>query len=201
MILMEVIYYYDSSNDYLVLFISEISLEVPLTHVLHSNVSHVFSSFFGVSTYCRRLATSECPPRDPLGERCLAGKCLARIPAATMVRSDWTNLNGLWDYSIRLVDGEKPSEWDGKILVPFAVESALSGVGKTVSPDEKLWYRRNFSKPSVPEGDRLLLHFGAVDWQCTLWVNGQLVGEHEGALIRSALTLPMHYATAITRSF
>ncbi|WP_210417964.1 glycoside hydrolase family 2 protein [Bythopirellula goksoeyrii] len=101
-------------------------------------------------------------------------------PRPQMVRSDWTNLNGLWDYAIRPRNGEKPSEWDGEILVPFAVESALSGVGKTVSPDEKLWYRRKFSKPSVPDGDRLLLHFGAVDWRCSVWVNGQLVGEHEG---------------------
>ena len=104
----------------------------------------------------------------------------SEYPRPQMVRPEWTNLNGLWQYAIQAKDAAKPSEWAGQILVPFAVESALSGVMKSVQPDQKLWYRRTFETPDLPEGGRLLLHFGAVDWQCTVWVNGTEVGEHVG---------------------
>ncbi len=101
-------------------------------------------------------------------------------PRPQMVRPEWTNLNGLWQYAIQSKDATKPAKWDGEILVPFAVESALSGVMKSVQPDERLWYRRSFDVPALAEGSRLLLHFGAVDWQCTVWINGNEVGEHVG---------------------
>ncbi|MEX2172487.1 MAG: sugar-binding domain-containing protein [Pirellulales bacterium] len=101
-------------------------------------------------------------------------------PRPQMVRSKWTNLNGLWQYAIAPRDADTPTQWDGEILVPFAVESALSGVQKPVSPDQRLWYRRTFAKPMLPKGQRLLLHFGAVDWEATVWVNGKQVGEHRG---------------------
>jgi hypothetical protein len=101
-------------------------------------------------------------------------------PRPQMVRPSWTNLNGLWEYAIGAKAEDKPEQWDGQILVPFAVESALSGVQKRVGPDERLWYRRTFATPSMPERGRLLLHFGAVDWQAKVWVNGKEVGTHEG---------------------
>ena len=101
-------------------------------------------------------------------------------PRPQMVRKDWTNLNGLWDYAIRPQGENKPRTWDGQILVPFPVESALSGVRKPVQPNQRLWYRREFKKPDIQEGGSLLLHFGAVDWQCTVWVNGKQVGKHVG---------------------
>jgi hypothetical protein len=97
-----------------------------------------------------------------------------------MVRAGWMTLNGLWDYAVRPKAEDKPQQWDGKILVPFAVESALSGVKKSVTPEQRLWYRRTFKTPTLPENGRLLLHFGAVDWQCTAWVNGREIGRHEG---------------------
>ena len=90
------------------------------------------------------------------------------------------NLNGLWEYAIRPAAEEQPEKWDGEILVPFPIESALSGVMKPVRPEERLWYRRKFPTPPLPSGGHLLLHFGAVDWKCTVWVNGKQVGEHTG---------------------
>src|SRR5262245_52683150 len=94
-------------------------------------------------------------------------------PRPQMVRADWVNLNGLCDYAIRPKSEEQPQQWYGKILVPFAVESALSGVKKPVKPEERLWYRRTFEAPALPAEGRLLLHFGAVDWECTVWLNGK----------------------------
>jgi hypothetical protein len=86
-------------------------------------------------------------------------------PRPQMVRPDWVNLDGLWDYAVRPKSENQPTLWDGKILVPFAIESALSRVQKPVSPDERLWYRRTFIKPKLSADGRLLLHLGGVDWQ------------------------------------
>lgn len=101
-------------------------------------------------------------------------------PRPQMVRTRWMNLNGLWDYAIRPKDEGPPQQYDGQILVPFPVESQLSGVQQSVGPDNRLWYRRTFSAPELYPDGRLLLHFGAVDWHATVWVNGQQVGEHKG---------------------
>ena len=108
---------------------------------------------------------------------------LPEYPRPQLVREHWLNLNGLWDYAIRPKDETSPpDDWDGQILVPFAVESALSGVMKPVGPDNRLWYRRTFEVPADEawQDKRTLLHFGAVDWDCTVWVNGEEVGNHQG---------------------
>ena len=85
-------------------------------------------------------------------------------------------------------DAETPPDtWDGEILVPFCVESALSGVGRRVGPDQALWYRRTFEAARPTDGGRLLLHFGAVDWHAKLWVNGKRVDIY-GTTIRSHIT-------------
>jgi beta-galactosidase/beta-glucuronidase len=101
-------------------------------------------------------------------------------PRPQMARDAWMNLNGLWEMTIAS-DGEAvPQRFDQKILVPFAGESALSGVGKTIGKDNHLWYRRTMSLPQNFRGKNVLLHFGAVDWRCKVYVNKTLVGTHEG---------------------
>lgn len=92
----------------------------------------------------------------------------------------WLNLNGLWDYAIRSKGENNIGEYDGKILVPFCIESSLSGVQKYVGKDNELWYQREFEVPSKWRGKRILLHFGAVDWKCDVWVNDIKVGSHTG---------------------
>ncbi len=105
---------------------------------------------------------------------------LPEYPRPQMVRERWLNLNGLWDYAITAKEAGRPADWDGQILVPFAVESALSGAGKPVGSAKALWYRRTVSVPKDWRGGRVLLHFGAVDWECTVWVNGLESGTHRG---------------------
>lgn len=104
-------------------------------------------------------------------------------PRPQMQRTNWQNLNGLWDYAILAKDAAAPQRFDGKILVPFASEAALSGVGRAVKPEERLWYRRTFSIPAAWRGQRVMLHFGAVDWQAVVSVNGRKVGEHKGGYV------------------
>src|SRR6185503_10129 len=94
-------------------------------------------------------------------------------PRPQMVRSEWLNLNGLWDYAIRgTASGEKPDRYEGQILVPFPIESALSGVMKQVGQSNRLWYHRTFTLPAGWSGKQVLLHFGAVDWEATVFING-----------------------------
>lgn len=105
---------------------------------------------------------------------------LPEYPRPIMERTEWKNLNGLWDYAIIEKGKHTPSVFDGKILVPFAVESSLSGVAKTVGAEKELVYRRSFDVPSSWKGKRVLLHFGAVDWKTDVWVNDVKVGSHTG---------------------
>lgn len=105
---------------------------------------------------------------------------LPEYPRPIMERTDWMNLNGLWNYAITPVGQSAPQKFDGQILVPFPVESSLSGVGKRLGEKNDLWYQRTFSVPSKWKGERVLLHFGAVDWKADVWVNEVKVGQHTG---------------------
>jgi hypothetical protein len=102
-----------------------------------------------------------------------------QYPRPDMVRNAWINLNGLWDYSITQ-KGKKPEKWDGSILVPYPVESALSGVRKKISEKENLWYKRDFSIPNIWKKKNILLNFEACDWETTVWVDGKEIGTHRG---------------------
>ena len=100
-------------------------------------------------------------------------------PRPQMVRENWMNLNGLWNYAITNLN-TVPTYVEGEILVPFAVESSLSGVGRRITKENILWYQREFTVPSEWNGQNIILHFGAVDWQAEVFVNGERVGEHKG---------------------
>jgi hypothetical protein len=129
------------------------------------------------------------PPASPVPATRLQTKWAAQVtpdhvlpeyPRPQLARRDWINLNGQWSYAIADADAARPSTFDGKILVPFPIESQLSGAGVWVTPAQRLWYRRTFPTPQLPTGNRLLLNFGAVDWEAVVYVNGTSAGVHRG---------------------
>ncbi|UPK68006.1 sugar-binding domain-containing protein [Chitinophaga filiformis] len=105
---------------------------------------------------------------------------LSEYPRPQLVRNKWINLNGLWEYAITPKTSDVPNAYDGSILVPYPVESALSGIKKFLKPEELLWYRRSFKNPTTRSGERVLLHFGAVDFESTIFLNGKQLMVHIG---------------------
>jgi beta-galactosidase/beta-glucuronidase len=108
------------------------------------------------------------------------GRAWKEYPRPQLVREQWLNLNGVWEYAIAPKDSEPFPGKQGEIRVPYPVQSYLSGVRKQVYADQSLWYRRTFTVPAGWSGQQVQLNFGAVDWQCWVYVNGKLAGEHSG---------------------
>ncbi|MET0998008.1 MAG: sugar-binding domain-containing protein [Marmoricola sp.] len=107
---------------------------------------------------------------------------LPEHPRPQLVRPGWVSLNGPWEYAFTGT-ADRPASYDGEIVVPFSPEAPLSGVERQLQPDEWLWYRRSVTAPAPPPGGRVLLHFGAVDQSCTVWVDGVECGSHTGGYL------------------
>ena len=105
---------------------------------------------------------------------------LPEYPRPQMVRGEWKSLNGLWDYAVTGIAAARPEKAEGSILVPYPIESSLSGVGRIIKPGEALWYNTKFQTPKEWKGKRVLLNFGAVDWKADVYVNDIMVGSHTG---------------------
>lgn len=105
---------------------------------------------------------------------------LPEYPRPQLERADWVNLNGEWEYAIKPKGEVEPASFDGNILVPFAVESSLSGVQKEVGDRNELWYKRTFNVPSNWKNKDVVINFGAVDWKADVFVNDILIGSHQG---------------------
>ncbi len=131
------------------------------------------------------------------GEQLDPNNVLQEYPRPQMARESYTNLNGLWAYAITATS-QVPEVFDGDILVPFSPESTLSGVNRSLGPNEFLWYRRRFSLPqsSKPQSkeNRTLLHFGAVDQWAQVFINGAFAGEHVGGYLPFTLDITEHLA-------
>ncbi|MEM6692435.1 MAG: sugar-binding domain-containing protein [Planctomycetota bacterium] len=136
------------------------------------------------------------PMKTPWTDQVTPGDVLPEHPQPQFQRDSWMSLNGLWNYKLEKVDfepiqgfidkpsmteGEKPQDWDGELLIPFAVDSPLSGVMHVLRPQERIWYQRPFKLADNMRGKRILLHIEASDWETSVYVNGQKIGQHRGA--------------------
>ncbi len=159
--------------------------------------------FFFTCMQLGQLNAQESPSWRPAGDKIKSpwathidvAKPLPEYPRPQLVRAHWQNLNGLWDYAIVAGKlGAAPGNYDGQLLVPFAIESALSGVGRTVGKDSTLWYKQTVTIDKAIRKQRVLLHFGAVDWQCEVYVNGEKAGAHEGGYDPFSIDITPHLA-------
>ncbi|HEU4417863.1 MAG TPA: glycoside hydrolase family 2 TIM barrel-domain containing protein [Planctomycetota bacterium] len=116
----------------------------------------------------------------PWGEVVTADNAWREYPRPQLVRAQWQNLNGHWDHAITPLDAARPTTWQGPIVVPFAVESRLSGVQRLLHADQALWYHRTIAAPSGGDDMRTLLHFEACDYRTKVWIGDTAVGEHVG---------------------
>ena len=129
------------------------------------------------------------PLLTPWGENLDPEHVLPEYPRPQLARDSHLNLNGYWEYAITPASQTTRPRFEGRILVPFSPEAALSGVGRTLRPDQFLWYRRGVTLPAGFRRDRVLLHFGAVDQDAEVWVNGSHVGGHSGGFLPFTLDI------------
>ena len=149
----------------------------------------------GMMTSCNREKTPEWKPAEnPIftvwGEKMDPSAPWPEYPRPALARDEWMNLNGLWDYAICPKDSDRP-EPQGKILVPFPVESALSGVRERMSDSLALWYSREFVLPKQWKDKRIIINFEASDWDTTVWVNDRMASMHRGGYDPSGVTSPI----------
>lgn len=102
-------------------------------------------------------------------------------PRPQLTRDRWSTLNGPWRAALTGDGDDPPAEFDRDILVPFPMGSVLSGIDEVLQPEQRLWMQRTFSAPPLVDDERLLIHFGGVDWACDVWCNDTHIGRHEGA--------------------
>lgn len=157
-------------------------------------IGTLLSLYIGISvkTECQIVSA---PLVTPFAEKVDPQNPCPEYPRPQMERAEWMNLNGSWDYTVKPIDfvpvqglttknswttGEIPTNWTGKILVPFAIDAPLSGVGKILRHNEVLWYQRSFTIPASWKGKNILLHFESCDWETSVYVNGKRVGQHRG---------------------
>jgi len=155
------------------------NLNQSLNHYKMKLVFVVLFSLLIVQTFAQWKPAGD-KIKTPWAEKIDVKNVLPEYPRPILERTEWQNLNGLWDYSILKTGGAEPSSFQGQILVPFPVESSLSGVMKTVGPENEVWYKRTFEVPARWKGKNILLHFGAVDWKADVWVNDIKIGSHTG---------------------
>ena len=143
----------------------------------------LFAAACGLTAGVLAYAHAPSPLMTTWGEKITPENAWREYPRPQMVRANWTNLNGEWDYAVTSVTNTpgRPTKWDGKILVPFCLESALSGVGRLLEPDQFLWYTRTITCDPKP-GERILLHFGGVDFRTMVFIGHNEVTDvpHEG---------------------
>lgn len=144
----------------------------------------LLSLFFLALVAMTTAQTSWKPAGDKIktvwAEQVNPNQVLPEYPRPILERTQWQNLNGLWDYAILDKGKMEPQHFDGQILVPFCAESSLSGVQKSVTEKQELWYHRTFDVPASWKGKHVVLNFGAVDWQADVYVNDIHIGTHKG---------------------
>src|SRR5438876_11059119 len=121
-------------------------------------ISLAFAACLAATSFAADWKLAETPLTTPWTANVKPDSAWPEYPRPQLARAKWTNLNGLWDYAIRPKDESQPAQFEGKLLVPFAVESALSGVKRPLTPEQRLWYRRTFTAQPA-KGSHVLLHF------------------------------------------
>lgn len=147
------------------------------------NIAMIALSLLATGAASAQYAPAGDKIRTPWAEQIDVNNVWKEYPRPIMERTAWKNLNGLWIYAVKPKGEAQPTKWDGEILVPFCIESSLSGVGKTLGDMNELWYNRTFTVPAQWKKQNVLLHFGAVDWKADVWVNDVKVGSHTGGYV------------------
>lgn len=140
--------------------------------------------FLSINLFAQKWQPAGEKMKTPWAEKVSPENVWQEYPRPQLDRGNWMNLNGLWQYAVVKNNLPQPKKFQGNILVPFCVESSLSGVMGDVKPDDRIWYKRTFDVPAGWAGKSVVLNFEAVDYEAAVWVNGALVGSHKGAYDR-----------------